>query len=45
VNDLFRQRVAGADTVVVKVGTRTLTLADGRLDPAQIGNLGGAWRW
>jgi glutamate 5-kinase len=39
VNDLFRQRVAGADTVVVKVGTRTLTLADGRLDPAQIGNL------
>ncbi len=34
-----RQRVANADTLVVKVGTRTLTLPDGRLDPAQVANL------
>ncbi len=36
---MSRQRVANADTVVVKVGTRTLTLPDGRLDPTQVANL------
>jgi glutamate 5-kinase len=34
-----RQLVRKADTIVVKVGTRTLTLADGRLDTAQVESL------
>ncbi len=38
--DLLRQEIAAeATTMVVKVGTRVLTDAAGRLDPAQIANL------
>ena len=38
--DLLRQEIAtAATTIVVKVGTRVLTHADGRLDPQRIANL------
>ena len=40
-NDLVRREIAAtADTIVVKVGTRVLTHADGRLDESQIARLG-----
>ncbi len=40
-NDLVRQEIAtAADTIVVKLGTRVLTHADGTLDEDQISRLG-----
>ena len=40
-SDIVRQEIAAtADTIVVKVGTRVLTHADGTLDHGQIARLG-----